>query len=134
MWFSTELKHMERTYKILVADDEEAVVEMVRVNLEREGYKVITAYDGVEAIEKATSEKPDLIILDVVMPRLDGYEVLELLRVHPEMKDVPVVMLTGYPSDIGAVAAFEHEADSYLPKPFDPETLVVLVRRLLSER
>ncbi len=122
-----------RRFKILVVDDEVAVTELVRTNLEHEGYEVLVANDGSEALRVIHSEQLDLVILDVVMPNLDGYEVLEVMRAHPEMANIPVIMLTAFPSDVGAVAAFEHEADSYLSKPFDPEVLLSLVRRLLSE-
>lgn len=123
----------EKRFKILVADDEVSITELIRKSLEREGYQVIVANDGSEALRKIHSEQPDLVILDVVMPVLDGYEVLEAMRAHPETASIPVVMLTAFPSDVGAVAAFEHEADSYLSKPFDPEVLLSLVRRLLHE-
>ncbi|MCS7252606.1 MAG: response regulator [Armatimonadota bacterium] len=124
----------ERQFKILVADDEVSITELVKANLEREGYEVIVAGDGSEALRRIHSEHPDLVILDVLMPHLDGYEVLEAMRAHPETANIPVIMLTAFPSDIGAIAAFEHEADSYLHKPFDPEVLIALVKRLLSER
>ncbi len=122
-----------RRFKILVVDDEVAVTELVRMNLGHEGYEVLVANDGSEALRVIHSEQLDLVILDVVMPNLDGYEVLEVMRAHPETANIPVIMLTAFPSDVGAVAAFEHEADSYLSKPFDPEVLLSLVRRLLSE-
>lgn len=121
-----------RGFKILVADDEVSIVELVKANLEREGYEVLTATNGLEALEKIRSECPKLIILDIIMPILDGYEVLEAVRAEAETANIPVIILTAFPSDVGAVAAFEHEADAYLQKPFDPETLVVLVKRLLA--
>lgn len=123
----------KKGYKILVVDDEKAIVDVIRTNLEYEGYDVVTAYDGLEALEKVDQEKPDLVILDIMMPKLDGYEVLQALRGQPETQDIPVIVLTAYPSDIGAMAAFRHDVDSYLSKPFQPEEMISLVERILSE-
>ena len=80
--------------KILVCDDERHIVRLIQVNLERQGYTVVTAYDGKEGLEKIKSEKPNLVVLDVMMPYMDGFEVLKNLRREPEFESLPVIMLT----------------------------------------
>src|SRR5947207_10287406 len=85
--------------KILAVDDERHIVRLVQVNLERDGYTVVTAYDGKEALEKVQSERPDLIVLDVMMPYMDGFEVLQNLKKNPETRDIPVIMLTAKAQD-----------------------------------
>ena len=80
--------------KILVVDDERHIVRLVEVNLQRAGYDVVVAYDGVEALEVFAREKPDMVVLDVMMPRMDGFEVLKKLQADPESRNVPVIMLT----------------------------------------
>ncbi len=80
--------------KILVVDDERHIVRLVEVNLTRAGYDVVTAYDGVEALEAVKNETPDMIVLDVMMPRMDGFEVLRRLQADPETQNIPVIMLT----------------------------------------
>lgn len=118
--------------RILVADDDPAVVELIRVNLERQGYYVIPAYNGVEAVRGAIEQIPDLIILDIVMPELDGYEVIRTLKGTPETENIPIVVLTAYASDMGAMVTWMEGAEGYLSKPFDPENLLMVVRRALE--
>ena len=85
--------------KILAVDDEKHIVRLVQVNLERHGYTVVTAFDGKEALEKVAAEKPDLIVLDVMMPYLDGFEVLKELKKDPDTRGIPVIMLTAKAQD-----------------------------------
>ena len=85
--------------KILLVDDEKHIVRLVQVNLERMGHTVITAYDGPEALEKVKTDKPDLIVLDVMMPQMDGFEVLKRLKSDPTTRDIPVIMLTAKAQD-----------------------------------
>ncbi len=118
--------------RILVADDDPAVVELVRINLEVHGYEVLTAENGVEAVRKAVMEKPDLIILDIMMPEVDGYEVIHTLKEAPETDQIPIVVLTAYASDAGAVVSWMEGADGYLAKPFNPEELLMVVERVLT--
>ena len=118
--------------KILVVDDERNLVRLVQVNLERAGYVVIAAYDGKEALEVIARERPDLVVLDVMMPELDGFTVLERLRGNPETSEVPVVMLTARAQDEDYAKGLMRGADVYLTKPFNPNELVTFVRRLLS--
>ena len=102
--------------KILVVDDEKLLVKGIRFNLENEGYDVITGSDGMEAVELAGSENPDLIVLDLMMPRLDGLEACGKIR---EFSDVPIIMLTAKADDMDKLLGFEHGADDYLTKPFN---------------
>ena len=114
--------------KILVVDDEKLLVKGIRFNLENEGYEVITGCDGMEAVELAGSENPDLIVLDLMMPRLDGLEACGKIR---EFSDVPIIMLTAKADDMDKLLGFEHGADDYLTKPFNILELKARIRALL---
>ncbi len=118
--------------KILVVDDERHIVRLVEVNLQRTGYDVVTAYDGLEAIEQTKAEKPDMIILDVMMPRMDGFEVLKELRGNAETKDIPVIMLTAKAQDADIFKGWSSGVDSYLTKPFNPRELLAFVERIFQ--
>lgn len=118
--------------KILAVDDERAIVRLVQINLERHGYQVVTAYDGKEALEKVASEKPDLVVLDVMMPYMDGFEVLQQLRKNPETRDLPVIMLTAKAQDTDVFRGYTSGVDLYLTKPFNPMELVAFVKRIFS--
>ena len=117
--------------KILVVDDEPDVVELIRFNLQAAGYDVVTADDGTEALRKALSASPDLIILDLMLPEVDGLEVCKLLRRDPHTKAIPIVMLTARAGEIDRVLGFELGADDYVTKPFSPRELVLRVKALL---
>ena len=117
--------------KILLVDDEPDILEIVGYNLSSEGYKVITAENGMEAVKKAKKEKPQLIILDVMMPEMDGIEACELIRKIPELKDVIVTFLTARGEDYSQVAGFDAGADDYITKPIKPKVLVSKVKALL---
>ena len=114
--------------KILVVDDEKLLVKGIRFNLENEGYDVITGADGMEAVELAGSENPDLIVLDLMMPRLDGLEACGKIR---EFSDVPIIMLTAKADDMDKLMGFEHGADDYLTKPFNILELKARIKALL---
>ena len=114
--------------KILVVDDEKLLVKGIRFNLENEGYDVITGSDGMEAVELAGSENPDLIVLDLMMPRLDGLEACGKIR---EFSDVPIIMLTAKADDMDKLMGFEHGADVYLTKPFNILELKARIKALL---
>ena len=119
---------------ILVVDDERHIVRLVQVNLERVGYTVITAYDGVECLEKVKTEAPDLIVLDVMMPRMDGFETLKQLRSDDSTKDLPVVMLTARAQDKDVLTGYTHGVDLYLTKPFGPLELITMIDRIFSSQ
>jgi two-component system alkaline phosphatase synthesis response regulator PhoP/two-component system response regulator VicR len=118
--------------KILVCDDERSIVRLIQVNLERQGWSVVTAYDGKEGLEKIKSEKPDIIVLDVMMPYMDGFEVLKNLRREPETQNLPVVMLTAKAQDKDVFEGYHFGADVYLTKPFNPMELVTFIKRILQ--
>ena len=120
--------------KILAVDDERHIVRLVQVNLEKHGYEVVTAYDGKEALAKIESEKPDLVVLDVMMPFMDGIEVLQTLRKNPATRDLPVIMLTAKAQDADVFRGWSSGADCYLTKPFNPMELLSFVKRILQGR
>lgn len=121
---------MPPTTKILVCDDERHIVRLIQVNLERQGYQVTTAFDGKEGLEKIRSEKPDLVVLDVMMPYMDGFEVLKTIRREPETESLPVIMLTAKAQDKDVFEGYHYGADMYLTKPFNPMELVAFVKRI----
>ena len=118
--------------KILAVDDEKFIVRLVQVTLERQGYQVVTASDGKEALEKVESEKPDLVVLDVMMPYMDGFEVLQTLRRDPATRDIPVIMLTAKAQDADVFRGWQSGVDCYLTKPFNPLELVSFVNRIFQ--
>jgi two-component system alkaline phosphatase synthesis response regulator PhoP/two-component system response regulator VicR len=116
--------------KVLVCDDERHIVRLIQVNLERQGYQVVTAFDGKEGLEKIRAEKPNLVVLDVMMPYMDGFEVLKSLRREPETENLPVIMLTAKAQDKDVFEGYHYGADMYLTKPFNPMELVTFVKRI----
>jgi two-component system alkaline phosphatase synthesis response regulator PhoP len=118
--------------KILVCDDERHIVRLIQVNLERQGWEVVTAYDGKEGLEKIRSSHPDLVVLDVMMPYMDGFEVLKSLRREPEYQELPVIMLTAKAQDKDVFEGYHYGADMYLTKPFNPMELVTFVKRIIG--
>ena len=118
--------------KILVADDERYIVRLVQVKLERIGYEVVTAFDGKEALEKVDAEKPDLVILDHMLPYLHGFDVLERLRKNPATCELPVIMLMPKTQDADGCRGWQSYADCYLTKPFNPMELISFVKRIFA--
>ncbi len=114
--------------RVLVVDDEKLLVKGIKFNLENDGHEVLTGSDGQEALEIASREQVDLIILDVMMPRMDGLEACQRIR---EFSDVPIIMLTAKADDMDKLMGFEHGADDYLTKPFNILELKARVRALL---
>ena len=114
--------------KILVVDDEALLVKGIRFNLQSEGYEVITGSDGVEAVELVRSQNPDLVVLDVMMPRMDGLTACGKIR---EFSDVPIILLTAKTEDMDKLMGFEHGTDDYLTKPFNILELKARIRALL---
>ena len=113
---------------VLVVDDEPRMVQFVRMNLELEGYRVSTASNGADAIDKVRTELPDLVILDIMMPEMDGYETLELIR---KVSSVPVIMLTVKAEEEDKIRGLELGADDYVTKPFSPGELMSRVKAAL---
>ncbi len=116
---------------ILLVDDELDILEIIGYNLTAEGYTVVTAQNGVEAIKKAKKHKPNLIILDVMMPEMDGIEACEKLRLIPELSETVITFLTARGEDYSQVAGFEAGADDYITKPIKPKVLTSKVKSLL---
>ena len=114
--------------KVLVVDDEKLLVKGIKFNLENDGYEVLTGADGVEAVEIAAKEAVDLVVLDLMMPRMDGLEACQKIR---EFSDVPIIMLTAKADDMDKLLGFEHGADDYLTKPFNILELKARIRALL---
>lgn len=124
----------DSTPTILVADDEEDLRELVAYRLTRSGYNVIGAEDGQEAFELAAERTPDLMILDVMMPKLDGYELTRRVRAEAALRSIPVILLTARSQESDIDRGFEVGADDYLKKPFNPDELVARVRAVLGRR
>jgi two-component system alkaline phosphatase synthesis response regulator PhoP len=121
----------KKDIKILLVDDELDILEIVGYNLLQEGYQVITAVNGKEAVAKAKKELPNLIIMDVMMPEMDGMEACELIRKIPELSNVIITFLTARSEDYSQVAGFDAGADDYISKPIKPKLLVSKVKALL---
>ncbi|MGJ8591878.1 MAG: response regulator transcription factor [Aquaticitalea sp.] len=121
----------KRDIKILLVDDEPDILEIVGYNLSSEGYQVITAENGMEAVKKAKKERPQLIILDVMMPEMDGIEACEQIRKIPDLNDVIITFLTARGEDYSQMAGFDAGADDYITKPIKPKVLVSKVKALL---
>lgn len=116
---------------ILVVDDERHIVRLMQVNLERSGYAVVTAFNGRDALEKVEVEHPDLIVLDAMMPYMDGFEVLQTLRSNQSTRDIPVIMLLLRANDVDVFKGWQTDRDGYLLKPFHPLQLLSLTKRHL---
>lgn len=116
---------------VLVVDDEEAILELIAFTLEREGFRVDTALDGLEALDKAAVSKPDLIVLDWMLPHLDGLEVCRRIRQNTELAHIPVIMLTARSEEMDKVLGLELGADDYVTKPFSPRELAARIRARL---
>ena len=119
--------------KILVVDDDAELVELISFNLKQAGYAIGTASNGVDAIKKAHSLEPDLIVLDVMMPELDGFAVCEILRRDTTTASIPIMMLTAISSELGRLAALGSGATDFVTKPFSPRILVGRIEELLKK-
>ena len=119
---------------ILVADDDGDIRALVAYRLERSGYEVVTAGDGAEALRLAFEHEPDLAVLDVMMPRIDGYGVTRGLREHARTQDTPVILLTARVQEADVARGFEVGADDYIKKPFSPQELRARVQAVLGRR
>ena len=121
----------KKDIKILLVDDEPDILEIVGYNLSNEGYQVTTAQNGVEAVKKAKKELPHLIILDVMMPEMDGIEACEIIRKDNDLKNTIITFLTARGEDYSQVAGFDAGADDYITKPIKPKVLISKVKALL---
>ena len=118
-------------HKILAVEDEEDILELVRYNLEKEGYRVDSAETGETAIQKADTEKYDLMLLDLMLPGIDGLEVARRLKKNSRTRDLPIIMLTAKGEESDIVTGLELGADDYITKPFSPKVMIARVRALL---
>jgi two-component system, OmpR family, alkaline phosphatase synthesis response regulator PhoP len=118
--------------RILAVDDEPNIVRLIQVNLERAGYQVETANNGVQALEKIHASRPDLVVSDVMMPEMDGFELLSTIRRDPALEDLPIIMLTAKAQDKNVMEGYARGADMYLTKPFNPAELLQFVKRILQ--
>jgi DNA-binding response OmpR family regulator len=121
-----------RKKRILICDDDPAILRLLQVNLELEGYEALLAHHGEKAVEVALAEKPDLVVLDIMMPRMDGYEAVQNLKAHDLTRTIPVIFLSAkaQPSDIDRGKSYG--VDDYITKPFDPAELLEAVERLVG--
>ena len=118
--------------KILIADDLSEVVELVRVILEGKDYEIVDASNGKEALKKARLEKPDLVLLDIVMPKMDGLEVCRELKKDPQTQDIPVLMLTAKAQETDKEKGRKAGANYYITKPFSPSALLIKIEEILA--
>ncbi|MEW6685690.1 MAG: response regulator [Candidatus Edwardsbacteria bacterium] len=121
------------SYKVMVVDDELDIVEFVKLVLEEADYRVITAITGEEALRKAQIEKPNLILLDIMMPEMDGWEVLKILKIDENTSQIPVAMLTARTEAKDRLMALQEEAIDYICKPFSPKELIERVETIFAQ-
>jgi DNA-binding response OmpR family regulator len=122
-----------KTKKILVVDDEVDLVETLRFPLEMEGFQVLVSYNGEDALNQARKENPDLVLLDVMLPKLDGYKVCRLLKFDERYKHIPILMLTAKTQEKDKLTGVETGADEYITKPFDIDQLMEKVKAYLNK-
>jgi len=120
---------MEKT--ILIVDDEQDIVDLISYNLSKEGYKVVTANNGIQAVELASTSKPDLVILDIMMPGMDGFEVCRTLRQNPATNGLSIMFLTAKSGEIDQILGLELGADDYIQKPISPRVLIARVKTII---
>ena len=118
--------------KVLVVDDDPVIVKLLQVNFEMEGYTVVTANDGAEGLERARAEHPDIVLLDIMMPKMDGLEVTRALKADEATKSIPIILLSAKAQSSDVQAGRDMGADDYLTKPFDPLELLDRVSELLG--
>ena len=119
---------------ILIVDDEEDIIELIKYNLKTEGYSILTAEAGEQAIKIAKQSRPDLIVLDLMLPGMDGLEVTRYLRSNEETRDLPIVILTAKGEESDIITGLELGANDYISKPFSPKVLVARIRAILRRR
>lgn len=119
--------------KILIVDDEVQLIEMLQIRLEANGYEVVAAKDGQEGVDKVKSEDPDLIILDIMMPVMDGYEACKILKSDPQYSKIPIIFLSAKAQENDLKNGKEFGADAYVKKPFETSDLLAKIKELLSK-
>jgi DNA-binding response OmpR family regulator len=121
------------TKKILIVDDEPNIIVPLQFLMEKSGYQVLIAQSGEEALESVSKNRPDLILLDIMLPGIDGYEVCEILRLNPEWKDTKIIFLTAKGREVDIAKGMVLGADEYITKPFSNQQIIDCVKRLLEE-
>jgi two-component system phosphate regulon response regulator PhoB len=116
---------------ILIIEDEQDVVDLLALNLRRAGFAILTAADGAAGLEKARAEKPDLIILDLMLPKLPGLEVCKILKTDLHTRRIPIMMLTAKAEEIDRIVGLEFGADDYVPKPFSPREVILRIKAIM---
>lgn len=116
--------------KVLIVEDEKDILQLVKMYLEKEGFKTVAASDGAEALKQVRSERPDLVVLDLMLPEIDGLEVCKKLRISPQTAMLPIIMLTAKSEESDTVVGLELGADDYIGKPFSPRALVARIKAL----
>lgn len=120
--------------KILIVEDETALSEIIKIRLEKNGYEVISAFDGAQALEMARQQNPSLIILDLMLPKIDGYKVCRMLKFDEKYKKIPIILFTARVQESDKKLGEQVGADAYITKPFDPETLLSKIKELLIQK
>ena len=118
--------------KILITEDSPTILEILKSVLVEEGYEVIAASDGQQALNLAKTEKPDLMVLDLMLPKIDGYKVCRMLKFDEKYKDIPIIMLTARTNETDEKLGKEVGADAYIKKPFQPEVVIDEIKKLLN--
>jgi len=130
---ASDEKAEQQTKRILIVDDEEGIIKLVKMYLEHHQYEVIAANDGQEGLDKAKDEKPDLIVLDLMLPKMDGYKVCGLLKRDTRYAKIPIILFTAKAQEKDAKLGEEVGADAYITKPFEPEVLLSKIEELIGE-
>lgn len=123
----------EDTKRILIVDDTEDIVKLVKMYLEHHRYEVITAYDGQEGLDKAKADRPDLIILDLMLPKINGYKICGLLKRDTKYATIPIILFSAKTQEKDIKLGRDLGADAYLTKPFEPEVLLSKIKELITE-
>jgi len=124
---------MEKKIKILAVDDDTMVLAVIKKRLEFAGYEVITAMEGLEGLKKARSENPDLIVLDLILPNLNGYQICAMLKRDSKYRNIPIIMLTSRSQQADIAEGMKAGADAYITKPYDPDEFIAKIQTLLTE-
>ena len=119
--------------RILIVDDEKDLVDMLKLRLEAAGYEILEAYDGQEGLEKAKDEKPDLILLDLMLPKMDGYQLCRILKFDEDYKHIPIIMLTARAQQQDKQQGTTCGADEYVTKPFEPKELLSVIQKHIKD-
>lgn len=119
--------------RILVVEDETELVKAIQIRLEQAGYEILVAYDGMEALDKARKEKPDLIVLDLMLPKMDGYKVCAMLKRDTKYNKIPIIILTARAQETDEKLGLELGADVYITKPFNHQVVISKIKELLKE-